>query len=122
MKSHTILSVQKPSIEHAWFDLITINNEHLTVYDYGNNITWNIDDSITAATITIFQQDEDLSIKACTITGNKKQIENLMWSLGYAIPSRANDSVYMCTVSELERSLRMALYDLQDVLKSKQDA
>ena len=121
MKSYSILAVQKITVEHAWFNLVTTNNQHLTVYDGVQNINWDIDNTMKTPTITVWETDDSEQITRSTITGTKEQIENLMWSIGYAIPNKANDSVYLSTISELERSLRTILYDLQE-LKAKQDA
>lgn len=121
MKSYSILAVQKITVEHAWFNLVTTNNQHLTVYDGLQNINWDIDNTMKTPTITVWETDDSEQITRSTITGTKEQIENLMWSIGYAIPNKANDSVYLSTISELERSLRTILYDLQE-LKAKQDA
>jgi hypothetical protein len=120
MQVHSILAVQKLTTEHAWFNLITTRNQRLTVYD--GDIHWSVEEDSKTPEIVVYETDESGQVIRCMIAANKEQLENIMYSLGYALPNRANDSVYISTVSEVERNLRMALYDLEELLKSKQNA
>jgi len=118
MQVHKILAVQKLTTEHGWFTVITTRHQNLTVY----NVGWIIDSSNTEAELTELTKDSSGQIEDCTITGTREQIDNLMYSLGYALPSKPNESIYINTVKELDRNLRYLLDEIKDLKNAQETA
>ncbi len=111
-----ILAVKKDGVDYSWFTVVTKSGKQLTVH----GVKWVVDSSVKESKIMYLKEKKkegyENEVNKCEIVGNKKQIQNIMATLGYGTPDKPNDLIFALSFSDAVRSLQSCVYQMETLL------